>query len=79
MHLVYVDAYMLKGIEVRIPPINFQYLNWYVMTKGLEYVSVVDARMHLRKILVSYYVMICYGIISGFIRETYSFYNNEYT
>ena len=48
------------------------------MAKGLEYVSVVDARMHLEKTLVSYYVMIGYGIITGLIRETYSFYNNEY-
>jgi hypothetical protein len=48
------------------------------MAKGLEYVSVVDARMHLDKILVAYYVMIGYGIITGLIQETYSFYNNEY-
>ena len=77
MQLVVVDAYMLKGIEVRIPSVNFQYLNWYVMAKGLEYVNVFDARMHLDKMLVAYYVMIGYGIIIGFIQETYS-YNNEY-
>jgi hypothetical protein len=48
------------------------------MAKGLEYVSVVDARMHFDQILVAYYVMIGYGIITGLIQETYSFYNNEY-
>ena len=48
------------------------------MAKGLEYVNVVDARMHLDKMLVAYYVMIGYGIIIGLIQETYSFYNNEY-
>jgi hypothetical protein len=48
------------------------------MAKGLEYVSVVDARMHLDKMLVAYYVMIGYGIITRLIQETYSFYNNEY-
>jgi hypothetical protein len=48
------------------------------MAKGLEYVNVVDARMNLDKILVSYYVMIDYGIIVGLIQETNSFYNNEY-
>jgi hypothetical protein len=48
------------------------------MTKGLEYVSVVDGRMHLDKMLVAYYVMIVYGIITWLIHETYSFYNNEY-
>jgi hypothetical protein len=48
------------------------------MAKGLEYVSVFYARMHLDKFLVAYYVMISYGIIIGLIQETYSFYNNEY-
>jgi hypothetical protein len=48
------------------------------MAKGLEYVNVVDTRMHLDKMLVAYYVMIGYGIITGLIQETYSFYNNEY-
>jgi hypothetical protein len=48
------------------------------MVEGLEYVSVVDARMHLDKISVAYYVMIGYGIIIGLIQETYSLYNNEY-
>ena len=69
---------MLKGIEVRIPLVNFQYLNWYVMAKGLEYVNVVDTRMHLDKMLVAYCIVIGYGIITGLIHETYSFYNNEY-
>jgi hypothetical protein len=46
------------------------------MAKGLEYVS-VDVRMHLDKMLVAYYVMIGYRIITGLIQETYS-YNNEY-
>ena len=78
MHLVYVDTYMLKGIEVRIPLVNFQYLNWYVMVEGPECVSVFDARMQLDKMSVAYYVMIGYGIITGLIHETYSFYNNEY-
>ena len=64
MHLVYVDAYILKGIKVRIPSFNFQYLNWYVMAEGLECVSVVDARMHLDKMSVEYCVMIGYGIIT---------------
>ena len=77
MHLVYVDAYMLKGIEVRIPSINFQYLNQYVMAKGLENANVLDSRMYLDKMLVAYYAMIGYGIINGLIQETYS-YNNEY-
>ena len=77
MHLVSVDAYMLKGIEVRIPSVDFKYLNWYAMTQGLEYVNFVDAIMHLDKMLVAYYVMIGYGIITGLIKETYSFYNNE--
>ena len=67
MQLVVVDAYMLKGIEVRISSINFQYLNWYVMAKCLEYVSVVYARMHLDKMSVAYYVMIGYGIITRLI------------
>jgi hypothetical protein len=48
------------------------------MAKGLEYENVVDARMHLDKMLVAYYVMTGYGIITGLIQETYSFYNNEY-
>jgi hypothetical protein len=48
------------------------------MAKGLECVSVVDARMHLDKMLVAYYVMIGYGIITRLIHETYSLYNNEY-
>ena len=78
MQLVVVDAYMLKGIEVRTPSVNFQYLNWYVMAKGLKYVNVVDARMHLDKMLVAYYVMIGYGIITGLIQEKSSFCNNEY-
>jgi hypothetical protein len=47
------------------------------MAKGLEYVNVVEARMHLDKLLVAYYVMIRYGIIIKSIQETYSFYNNE--
>jgi hypothetical protein len=68
---------MLKGIEVRIPSVNFQYLNRYVMAKGLYYVSVVDAIFHFDKMLVAYYVMIVYGIIIELIQETYS-YNNEY-
>ena len=70
MQLVVVVAYMLKGIEVRIPSVNFQYLNWYVMAEGLEYVSVVDARIHLDKMSVAYFVMIGYGIITGLIHET---------
>jgi hypothetical protein len=48
------------------------------MDEGLECVSVVDARMHLDKISVAYYVMIGYGIITRLIQETYSLYNNEY-
>jgi hypothetical protein len=48
------------------------------MVEGLECVSVVDARMHLDKMSVSYYVMIGYGIITRLIQETYSLYNNEY-
>jgi hypothetical protein len=48
------------------------------MVEGLDYVSVVDARMHLDKIPVAYYVMIGYGIITRLIQETYSFYNSEY-
>ena len=72
MHLVSIDAYMLKGIEVRISPVNFQHLNQYVMAKGLEYVNFVDARMHLDKMFVAYYVMIGYGIITRLIQETYS-------
>jgi hypothetical protein len=48
------------------------------MDEGLECVSVVDARMQLDKILVTYYVMIGYGIITNLIQETYSLYNNEY-
>ena len=48
------------------------------MAKGLKYVSFVDARMHLDKMSVAYYVMIGYGIIIGLIQGTYSFYNNEY-
>ena len=48
------------------------------MAKGIEYVSVVDARMHLDKMSVAYYVIIGCGIITGLIQETYSFYNNEY-
>jgi hypothetical protein len=67
MHLVFVDAYMLKGIEEIIPLVNFQYLNGYVMAKGLEYVNFVDSRMHLDKMLVAYYVMIGYGIIINLI------------
>jgi hypothetical protein len=46
------------------------------MAEGIEYVSFVDARMHLDKMSVSYYVMIGYGIITGLIQETYFFYNN---
>ena len=52
------------NIEVRIPSVNFQYLNWYVMAEGPECVSVVDALIHLVKMSFSYYVMICYGIIT---------------
>jgi hypothetical protein len=48
------------------------------MAKDLEYANVVYARMHLDKMLVAYYVMIGYGIITELIQETYSFYNNEY-
>jgi hypothetical protein len=48
------------------------------MAKGLEYVNVVDAGMHLDKMLVAYYVMTSYGTITELIHETYSFYNNEY-
>jgi hypothetical protein len=47
------------------------------MAKGLEYVNVVEAIMHLDKLLVAYYVMIGYGIIIELIQETYSFHNNE--
>jgi hypothetical protein len=48
------------------------------MAKGLEYINVIDARMHLDTILVEYYVIIGYGTITRLIQETYSFYNNEY-
>jgi hypothetical protein len=48
------------------------------MAKGLEYVVVIDARMHLDRLSVVYCVMIGYGIITRLIQETYSFYNNEY-
>jgi hypothetical protein len=48
------------------------------MAKGLDYVVVIDARMHLDRLLVVYDVMIGYGIITGLIQETYSLYNNEY-
>jgi hypothetical protein len=48
------------------------------MAEGLEYVSVVDARIHLDKMSVAYFVMIGYGIITRLIQETYSFYKNEY-
>jgi hypothetical protein len=34
------------------------------MAKGLECVSVVDTRIHLDIMLVAYYVMIGYGIIT---------------
>ena len=64
MHLVSVDAYMLKGIEVRIPLVNFKYLNWHVIVEGLECVTVVDARMNLDKMSVSYYAMCGYWIIT---------------
>jgi hypothetical protein len=37
------------------------------MVEGLECVSVVDARMHLDKISVAYYVMIGYGMITRLI------------
>ena len=69
---------MLKGIQVRISLVIFHNLNWYVMAEGLECVSVVDARMHLDKMSVAYYVMIGYGSITRLIQETYSLYNNEY-
>jgi hypothetical protein len=48
------------------------------MVEGLECVSVVDVRMHLDKMLVAFYAMIGYGIITRLIQETYSLYNNEY-
>jgi hypothetical protein len=34
------------------------------MAKGLEYANVVDARMHLDKMLVAYYAMFGYEIIT---------------
>jgi hypothetical protein len=40
------------------------------MAKGLEYVNVVDARMHLDRLLVIYCVMIDYGIITRSSQET---------
>ena len=48
------------------------------MAKSIEYVNFIDARMHLDKMLVAYYVMIGYGIITELIQKAYSFYNNEY-
>jgi hypothetical protein len=48
------------------------------MAKDLEYVYVIDARMHLDRFPVVYCVMIGYGIIIGLILETYSLYNNVY-
>jgi len=70
---------MLKGIEVRNSlSFFFQDLNWYVMANDLEYVVVIDAKMHLDRFSVVYCVMIGYGIIIGLIQETWSFYNNEY-
>jgi hypothetical protein len=48
------------------------------MAEGLECVSVVDARIHLNKMSVAYYVMVGYGIITRLIQETYSLYNTEY-
>jgi hypothetical protein len=47
------------------------------MTKGLVYVNVVDARMHLVKNVIAYCVMIGYGIITRSSQETYSCYSNE--
>jgi hypothetical protein len=37
------------------------------MDKGLEYVAVIDARMHLDRLSVVYDVMIGYRIITGLI------------
>jgi hypothetical protein len=48
------------------------------MVKGLECVSVVDSRMHLDKISISFYAMIGYEIITRLIQDTCSLYNNEY-
>ena len=48
------------------------------MAKGLEYVNVVDARMHLDKMLVAHCVVIGYGIITKSSQETYFGYNNKY-
>jgi hypothetical protein len=48
------------------------------MAEGLEYVNVVDVRVFLDKMLVSYCVMIGYEIITRSSQETYSFYNNEH-
>jgi hypothetical protein len=48
------------------------------MVEGIEHVNVDDAIMHLDKMLVAYFVMIGYGIITRSSQETYSFYNNEY-
>ena len=42
------------------------------MAKDLEYVVVIDARMHLDRFLVAYCVMIGYGIITRSSQETYS-------
>jgi hypothetical protein len=47
------------------------------MAKGLEYVVVIDTRMHLDRLSFVYDVMIGYGIITGLIQETYSD-NNEH-
>jgi hypothetical protein len=41
---------MLKGIEVRIPSVNFSRFKLICNGEGLEYINVVDARMHLDKI-----------------------------
>jgi hypothetical protein len=42
------------------------------MDKGLEYIDVVDGIMHLDKMLVSYFVMIGYEIITRSSQETCS-------
>jgi hypothetical protein len=78
IHVCICSFYVEGNRGKKFPQLIFHDLNRYLTTKDLEYVVVIDARMHLDILSIVYCVMISYGIITGLIQETYSFYNNEY-
>jgi hypothetical protein len=68
---------MLKEIEVRIASIKFSIFK--LMVEGLENINVVEARIHLDKMLVLYFFILVYEMKTRSSQETYSFDRNEYS